>query len=147
MTYEPESLREELRELSPEFPVSSGPEIPEGYFDRLPEQVLARYRADRHRSSMAQRRKLMFAIAAMLAAVAILWWGITPSGQPEPLAGITSEDAYSYVLNHLSEFDHLIPEEVEWTGDDVPWTDPAVDGLSEDELLDELMMDDLPIEF
>lgn len=78
----------------------------------------------------------------MISAIAFLWWGLRYGPGPrDTLAGISSEDAYQYVLEHLDEFAELIPEQVDWPepGGNVT----GLDGVSDSEILDSMTADEL----
>jgi len=110
-----DSLHEELDALGSAIPSPRAIGAPEGYFDRLPDQLLSRWRKEQRQVRRIRNLRLSLAAAAILSAFAFLWWGLGVGQQPEDaLAGITSEDAYAYVMDHLDEFAELIPEQVAW---------------------------------
>lgn len=142
MNQEEKSLREELAGLSPDFPARPLPAPPEGYFGSLSDALLDRWRQDRQRVRRQRRHLVGLSLAAVLTSVAVIWSGLLrpPATVPPPEA-INAHEAYRYVIDNLEEFESLIPEEVGWTGEDIPLTDldPAaleeiMNSLSDEEL-------------
>jgi hypothetical protein len=128
-------------DLPPGFPRRPVPPPPQDYFDKLPDQLVARWSREAIRARRARQRRLSLAVAAMLAGVAVMWWRMAERPAPEPLAGITADEAYAYVAEHIDEFGDLLSEQAALAP--TPGWLPATDTLNPDELLDVLSDDDL----
>lgn len=141
MTDERPFLPDGPDDLPAGFPERPPVAPPQDYFDKLPEQLVARWSREKVLARRARQRRLSLAVAAMLAAVAVMWWRLADRPAPEPLAGITADEAYAYVVAHIDEFGDLLPEQAalaQMSG----WL-PEVDTLSPEEVLDVLSDDDL----
>jgi hypothetical protein len=141
MTDERPLLPDGPDDLPAGFPKRPATVPPQDYFDKLPDHLAARWTREMALARRARQRRLSIAVAAMLAGIAVVWWRMAEQPAPEPLAGITPNEAYAYVMEHIDEFGDLIPEQavlVPASG----WL-PEADTLSPDELLDVLSDDDL----
>ncbi len=94
---------------------------PEGYFDQLADQVLAKAKEETTRVvPLGSKWRPILRIAAAIALlVTAVWWVMRDSGATriEPLAEVSLEDLSaevieSYVLAHVDEFDIDLLEEV-----------------------------------
>ena len=109
---------ERLEQLHSQRPVWSPPE---GYFDQLADQVLAKAQEEATPVvSLGSRWRPILRIAAAIALVATAaWWVMRDTGSTtiEPLAEASLEDLSSeaiegYILAHVDEFDIDLLEEV-----------------------------------
>jgi hypothetical protein len=72
-----EGMQKELKRFSPDFPDKTEYEVPEGYFDRLPDQVIKKWNADQAQlkaKRLALRR--IISIAALITGLCggLFWW-------------------------------------------------------------------------
>lgn len=141
MTDERPYLPDGPDDLPAGFPKRPPVAPPQDYFDKLPEQLVARWSHENMLARRARQRRLSLAVAAMLAGVAVIWWRIAERPAPDPLAGITAAEAYAYVEAHIDEFGDLLPEQAALAPTS-GWL-PEADTLSPEELLDVLSDDDL----
>lgn len=139
---ENDNIKKEIAELAPGFPVKPTFEPPAGYFDKLPDRMVDQWRiTDRKRHRIVIIRKFV-AIAALVSGLVIglLCWQQRPVSS-QPLDGISSADAFAYIHENISEFDHLIETETI----DIPASEniqlPATD--AEQYLLEELDANEL----
>ena len=141
MTNERPFLPDGPDDLPPGFPKRPAAAPPKEYFDQLPDQLVARWSRETVLARRVRQRRLSLAVAAMLAGVAVMWWRMADRPAPEPLAGITADEAYAYVAEHIDEFGDLLPEQAALAPTS-GWL-PEADTLSPDELLEVLSDDDL----
>lgn len=165
MKRETQELNKELEHVAPtlmRFKRAQMPPPPAGYFERLPEEVLRRIRAEEasgiwRRGRMVPRAVqhswwsrltdwlgwpaagLAFAVVLVLV-LARLWWNQSP--QATPLAEVPFAALHDYVLRHLDEFG----EELLWEVAPVEelWLELSVD----DELLDKVgrkWLEEMPV--
>jgi hypothetical protein len=137
MLEENDDIKKELAELAPGFPAKPTYEPPAGYFDKLPDHMTGQWRLhDRKRLRIVQIRRIA-AIAALVSGclVGLFCW-MQKTDASEPLQGISGADAFAYINENISEFDHLIETETI----DIPTSEnfqlPASD--AEQYLLEEL---------
>ena len=108
-------LNEERKFLGLDHLRKSTPPPPTGYFDHLPDQLLERWKQEKHiRVSRVLPWRNMIAIAAVMTGIA---FGITlltklQMDEAKPLE-FTSADAYTYILEHIEEFSPMIQQEAE----------------------------------
>lgn len=85
-------------------------EAPEGYFDRLPENVITRWKA----VGVKQRNKFIWvrrmSVAASVVLLCGIYWWMTASSNESGQDDITGEEAYAYVMQHIDEFDGYLEE-------------------------------------
>ncbi len=109
-------IQEELKQIAPFLRALQGKgdglAPPEGYFDRLDDQVWQQIKAgEKPRKIHPLRFILQFpyhaGIAATLAlAVAVLFWVNKPRQSGDfDLSELTPQEAKSYILNHIEDFD------------------------------------------
>ncbi len=103
-------IKKELDKIAPGFPERKRYQVPEGYFDHLPEKVIVQW--DKHRTPSGPtivRFRQMISSAAMVAGICFAIAFFTQPTTAPSLAGqVTAEDAYDYICYHIEEFEPLL---------------------------------------
>ena len=167
---EKDKIREELEGLSPlllSVKKSSRPPfyMPEGYFQRLPDDVLRRIRAEEglarearpaapggpgRRAWLSWLRQPRYAASLGMAAVLIafgaywFWPQAAASSLEEAMGAISGEEANAYIAEHIGAFElELMMEVVVGEAEDIPRIEvlPGIDQEDIDQYLDEFIED------
>ncbi|MDQ3016440.1 MAG: hypothetical protein M3R25_06960 [Bacteroidota bacterium] len=107
-----QGLQDELNEIAKGFPKAAGSLPPSGYFDKLPDDILNRWK--QQKSDTIIRRigwKRILSIAAVLSAVligSIILFHLPHSNT----APISSAEAYMYIQDNIGDFEILIESEM-----------------------------------
>lgn len=116
---------------------------PEGYFERLPDQVLERWSQSHSENTPAPLTiRRMWATAAVLTGLCIgiaLWTSNTryaPGSQP-----VSSNEAMQYILEHVEDFEPLLWQSALLNDQEV--YDKQEPDATEEYLLEELQEEDL----
>ena len=129
-----ENVNDELRKLVPGFPVNKTIHPPQDYFEKLPEEVLNRWREEesQYRSKRLPWRKII-SIAAVFTGLCVggMWYITKTAPGHTTIHQYSSIEAYQYVHENIEEFESLIETE------DIPF-DESID-LPENGIEDYLM--------
>lgn len=154
MKKDAESLRKELEQEAPFLArLKDQPEglsTPDGYFDQLRQDVLARIEAEKARPrgktrSLWPRLAIAASVVALIGAAVFLFRPAPPA--PEPAAALTAEEVHQYIADNIDEFDLdlLLPYAAGSQGtwmEDADFDDPAMQQYM-NELLDEIDLETL----
>jgi len=105
-------LADELKEISSgRLPRKEG-NVPDGYFEHLPDRVLKRWNHQpRRTSSGVIKLQKMIAAAAVVSGICFAVALFSHTGQRDDFSlEITSAEAYDYIINHIDQFDLLLEE-------------------------------------
>lgn len=129
-----EKINEELKRISPGFP-SPQVEIPEGYFEELPDRIVARLRTEHnHKPALRAIWMKLITVAAVLAGLLITVFVMLPKKDVE-LQPISSLEAYQYIEENIDEFETLLESEVA----SIPENTAGIEA----EIIEEFLMDEL----
>lgn len=138
-------IHDEMESLSPDFPKKPSISAPEGYFESFPDQILNQWREQK---SKPVYKKLDWKVTISIAAAVLVlitgtWLIFSGTNTLDPLAEITSEEAYQYVYENIEEFESIMQYEVVLDADfdlDIPAEDIRryLDEEIEDEEPDEI---------
>jgi hypothetical protein len=112
-------IHKEMKDMAPDFPWKPTFETPSGYFDRLPDQVLVRWKEDDKKGGgkiMVWRKMVAAAAIVTGFSLGIMWW-TNQSMLKTNSTDITSADAYVYILENLDEFSPLLLQQDQWAED------------------------------
>lgn len=110
-----QDIRDELKGSVLEKPVRDQWRVPEGYFDQLPDKLIAKWQKENRASTeYPWPGRRMMAAAAVISAIA---FGVTllTLEQPTRAREITSAEAYDYIHENVSDFEIILEEEIEWS--------------------------------
>ncbi|MBP7239368.1 MAG: hypothetical protein KBA14_04035 [Saprospiraceae bacterium] len=141
---EPEKdIKEEMDNLVPGFPKRIFHSPPTGYFDQLPDQLIDRWQDQKgamHTKSINLRS--LISTAAIVAGICFgVVWLTHSSNQALDSTGISSSDAYQYIIDNLDEFEPLIWQQADWIRNER--NTPSDSSAIEEYLLEELDGDDI----
>lgn len=137
------NVKEEMDNLAPGFPKRPFHSPPPGYFDQLPNQLLHQWQNQQvTRPTKAINLPRMISTAAIVAGICfgVAWLTHLSSEAPDS-SGISSSDAYQYIIDNLDEFEPLILQQELWIRNDknVPSESSAI----EEYLIEEMDGDDI----
>lgn len=120
-------LTDIIKKISSDRPASSATRAPDGYFEKLPDQVLKRWKEEKRKSTgfLIQLQK-MIAAAVIVFGICITVALLTNNDDRNTAnIEISSTEAYEYIFNHIDEFDYLLDEplslaELDETQDSAP---------------------------
>ena len=131
-------VRKELEELAPElleYKKSVDYEVPEGYFDQLPEVVLSRVNT-RKTSRIRQLVVRTIAAAAAIALLVVFVKGPAANDQ-DALAGIGEDELLNYVSENLDAYSGT--DIYALLGDETLFAMPEADTENSEEMLDAIL--------
>jgi hypothetical protein len=131
-------LTDIINKISSDRPVSSETRAPDGYFEKLPDQVLKRWKEEKRKSTgfLIQLQK-MIAAAVIVFGICITVALLTNHGHMNTAdIEISSTEAYDYIFNHIEAFDSLLEEPLSLA--ELHETQDSAPGAIEDFLLQEL---------
>ena len=106
-----ENVNEEMKRISPGFP-SPEVKVPEGYFDELPDRIMARVNAKpTHEPGLRTMWMKWISVAAVFSGLVITVLAVLPKKDVE-LQPISSLEAYQYIEENIDEFQTLLESEV-----------------------------------
>ena len=110
-------IKNELKEIAPDFPQQVRNDPPPGYFDQLPDRIITRWKNEQRVASGSGTRNstlLWLRISGVAAALLILllgrWFLSRERIIPEQQLAITSDEAYQNVHDNIDEFETLLQE-------------------------------------
>ena len=104
---EKEDIKKELIGISVDFPMLKSKEAPEGYFEKLPDQVLNRWREEKSKVRIKPLWRKTAQIAAMICVILGGAWMIFFRGDTT-LKPISSQEALLYIEENISDFESLL---------------------------------------
>lgn len=133
----PEGLSKKLPFREPE----------EGYFDQLPQQIMARLPESAPRGRRSLVGKLQWAVPAMLVVLVAVGYWFLPTGQTtetDLLAGLTEEELVAY-LDEALQAEDVLYYELAYTGGTTGFAEDILteSSVMEGDYLDDLSLDDL----
>lgn len=144
MDMEPDkNIQEEMDSLAPGFPKRPFHAPPSGYFQQLPDQLMEQWQIQ---NAITQSKYIhlprMISAAAIVAGICfgVMWLSHRSIETPEA-SGISSSDAYQYIIDNLDEFEPLILQQELWIRNDKNATSES--SAIEEFLIEELDGDDI----
>lgn len=105
-------LTDIIKKISSDRPAGSATRTPDGYFEKLPDQVLMRWKIEKRKSTgfIIQLQK-MIAAAVIVFGLCITVALLTNHDKRNTAdMEISSAEAYNYIFNHIEAFDSLLEE-------------------------------------
>jgi len=117
------NVNDELNEIAPGFPKVNPVEVPPDYFEKLPTEILNRWKDEESKRSQP---KLMWRRIAAVAAVLLIaltgsWIAFSKTTQPQTTE-ITAIEAYQYIQENIEDFEGLIETEITWPEEELQET-------------------------
>lgn len=133
-----QNIRDELKEIAPDFPPAQKHEAPTGYFETIETRIFEKVSDLSRPKSFSMARWWIAIAASLLILVLTSYWVFKKdtNTEKEILAEIRSEDALLYMEENLEEFEDMLPEQVIWKESDLF-------GLEEEEIPIEGLLDEL----
>jgi hypothetical protein len=138
-----EKIKEEMDRLAPGFPKRLFHMPPPGYFEQLPDQLMEQSQSHGViRPTRSVSLPAMISTAAIVAGICfgIMWFTHRFNTAPNS-TGISSSDAYQYIINNLDEFEPLILQQETWIRNDR--NTPSPSSAIEEYLIEEMDGDDI----
>lgn len=102
-------VKNELKEIAPDFPLQQKHYPPEGYFEHLPGQILYKWKSEQVKPTGLSLQWLRIStVAAAIAILLIGGWLISKEQTNDHIMAITTEEAYQYVHENIQEFETLL---------------------------------------
>ena len=141
---EPEkNIQEEMDTLSPGFPKRIYHSPPPGYFDHLPDQLMHQWQSQKGAvmTTSINLRRLISTAAIVTGICFGVTWLTHHSNEASDPIGISSSDAYQYIINNLDEFEPLILQQDVWIQNER--NAPSESTVIEEYLIEEMDGDDI----
>ncbi len=104
-----ENVNDELKNIAPGFPEKKPLDPPQGYFENFPDQVLNALKNEKSQPRVTVITwRSVISIAAVLVGLCIGGWWFFSKPAPIQLNAITSDEAYEYIHENISDFEPLI---------------------------------------
>ena len=122
-----------------------GYKVPDQYFDQLPDRIMQQIEAIHPRKRQLAVVRKGLAVAASIAAVAFVFWAIQ-NPMRTTLTRISNDEVYWYIQDNIDQFD------LDWLSAIYPFTnpidwldksEPAIDDIQLEELLDQFTIDEI----
>ena len=137
------NVQEEMDILAPGFPERQFHSPPAGYFEQLPDQLIHQWQSQKvamHTKSINLAR--LISTAAIVAGICFgVTWLTHRSNESPDSSGISSSDAYQYIIDNLDEFEPLILQEDVWIQHER--NAPSESSAIEEYLIEEMDGDDM----
>ena len=99
-------VMDELKNLGARIPLNPHPNPPEGYFEKLPGEIINRWKKEESLSRPGTKLQHWIAIAAVI--TGLLIGGLLILKNEHPAQSITALEAYQYVDENIEEFESMI---------------------------------------
>ena len=144
MDMEPDkNIKEEMDSLVPGFPKRPFHAPPSGYFEQLPDRLVNQWQSQQVTGrTNAINLPRMISTAAIVAGICLgVAWLTHHSNEAPDSSGISSSDAYHYIIDNLEEFEPLILQQELWIKNDR--NTPSESSAIEEYLIEEMDGDDI----
>src|SRR5688572_24014515 len=101
-------VNDELKKIGANIPVKPIHEPPDGYFEKMPGEIISRWKQEEPNAQPGIKRYSGFAIAALITGALIGGWFMLTGPASRQSDEITALEAYQYVDENIEDFENII---------------------------------------